>query len=323
MSTKENANKLYRYLSDTRIKRTESEILEKFGYSQSTLNRAIRELRIQGITVLPPSNGGYKLLNHQKNLPKFADTFVNHEDLLLLIQSMELLKPMANRGQFNELIQPIVDKLKIILPNGHEHQFDFIDSFSHGERRCSSEIFQKILSALSTKQRMNIKYQTRNKGDKNISTREISPQKILRYRSNWYLIAYCHWRKGLRLFSFDNIIHAEIIEKNSLQISAEEINQYYQETYGIFSGKQIDTAVLKFYSPTSLWVKNEYWHPKQQGTFNEEDESYQLSIPIGEHLTELVMELAKYGKDLEVIKPPRLKQALLEHHKKAFEFHKQ
>lgn len=321
MSLKENTSKLYHYLSNTKLKRTESEILEKFGYSKSTLNRAIRELRIKGITVFPPSNGGYKLLDHQKNLPIFADSFVDQEDLLLLIQSFELLKPMANRGQFSELIQPIVDKLKIILPNGHEHQFDFIDSFSHGERKCSSEIFQKILSALSLKRRMMMEYQSRNKGNKHFSEREISPQKILNYRSNWYLIAYCHVNNGLRTFSFDKIQKLEIIDKNTRQFNAEEINQYYKGTYGIFSGPKIDMAILKFLSPISHWIKNEHWHPDQVGIFNDEDESYELSIPIGENLIELVMELAKYGKDLRVIAPPRLKQALQTHHQQALKFY--
>jgi hypothetical protein len=35
--------------------------------------------------------------------------------------------------------------------------------------------------------------------------RSLSPQQLIYYRDNWYIAAYCHYRKELRVFAIDNI----------------------------------------------------------------------------------------------------------------------
>ena len=63
------------------------------------------------------------------------------------------------------------------------------------------------------------------------------------------------------------------------------------------------------------WVADESWHPKQKSQYLE-DGSYQLEIPYG-NPTELIMDILKYGADVEVISPKTLRQQVRQALKKA------
>ncbi len=88
------------------------------------------------------------------------------------------------------------------------------------------------------------------------------------------------------------------------------LSQHFADAYGIFAGKSDKTAVLIFNAYRARWVAEEMWHPKQQGRFLE-DGRYEVSIPYGKS-QELIMDILKYGPDVEVIAPEELRQAVKE-----------
>jgi predicted DNA-binding transcriptional regulator YafY len=67
-----------------------------------------------------------------------------------------------------------------------------------GARKFDLDYFQEIGSALIQRKRLIIKYQSRSK-DEN-TQREISPQRLIYYRDNWYLDGWCHLKNALRSF---------------------------------------------------------------------------------------------------------------------------
>ena len=77
--------------------------------------------------------------------------------------------------------------------------------------------FQAVGSALLRRKRLVIRYHAR--GTNEATEREISPQRLVHYRDNWYLDAWCHLRDGLRAFSVDAIRHAEILEKRARDVA--------------------------------------------------------------------------------------------------------
>ena len=54
------------------------------------------------------------------------------------------------------------------------------------------------------------------------------------------------------------------------------------------------------------WVSAQSWHPKQRSRV-EKDGSYVLELPYAED-RELVMEILKYGADVEVLSPDPLRK---------------
>lgn len=138
--------------------------------------------------------------------------------------------------------------------------------------------------------------------------RVISPQRLVYYRSNWYLDACCHLRRGLRSFSLDRLHLVEVHDEPAQDISDAVLDKHYASAYGIFAGTPKYKAVLHFTSAAARWVVDEQWHPEQEGKVLS-DGSYVLKVPYSDD-RELMMDILKYGPDVEVQAPKRLRAAV-------------
>lgn len=103
------------------------------------------------------------------------------------------------------------------------------------------------------------------------TTREVSPQRLVHYRDNWYLDTYDHMRKGLRTFSLDCIREVRLMAIQARNIPEQKLNRELGRSYGIFAGKPTQTAVLRFTAFRARWVAREQWHPEQRGKPKLED----------------------------------------------------
>jgi len=130
------------------------------------------------------------------------------------------------------------------------------------------------------------------------------------YRDNWYLDAWCHLRRALRSFSLDRIRAARLEETEAKDIPDAELDVHFAGSYGIFAGPPTHTAVLRFTAERARWVASEEWHPKQHGELLP-DGRYQLSLPYADP-RELIMDILKYGPDVEVVAPESLRTAVAE-----------
>ena len=137
------------------------------------------------------------------------------------------------------------------------------------------------------------------------SERRVSPQRLIYYRDNWYLDAWCHLRQGLRSFSIDAIQALEITSKAAVEIDALELNRELESGYGIFSGAATREAVLRFSPEIARWISRETWHPEQSSNYDHDD-FYILRVPYSQD-TELVMDILKYAAAVEVLEPPELR----------------
>jgi predicted DNA-binding transcriptional regulator YafY len=139
--------------------------------------------------------------------------------------------------------------------------------------------------------------------------------RLIYYRDNWYLDAYCHKRESLRSFALDGIRSAEILEEQALEVTDKELKENFTESYGIFSGKATQICKLRFSTNRARWVSTENWHPKQVST-TEDDGSFILEFPFNQD-PELLMDIMKYGSDVEVISPESLRNKVKNELKKA------
>jgi predicted DNA-binding transcriptional regulator YafY len=92
-------------------------------------------------------------------------------------------------------------------------------------------------------------------------------------------------------------------------VSGAELDRHHASSYGIFAGVPDQVAVLRFNPERARWVAKEQWHRDQRGRFLQ-DGSYELAIPYSNQL-ELVMDVLKYGPDVEVIEPEGLRTEVL------------
>ncbi len=128
----------------------------------------------------------------------------------------------------------------------------------------------------------------------------------IRPSHNWYLDAYCHEKNALRSFAVERITAAKLLPQRCLDIPDIQLDAHYASSYGIFAGEPEHIALLRFTPERARWVADEHWHPEQQGNMLA-DSSYELHIPYSDP-RELVMDILKFGPDVEVIGPDELRQ---------------
>ena len=148
-----------------------------------------------------------------------------------------------------------------------------------------------------------------NRGNDTESEREVSPQRLVFYRDNWYLDAWCHLREDLRTFALDAVRSVRVLDRKALEIPETQLHEHYSSAYGIFSGKADFVAVLRFSPERARWVSLEQWHPAQQGLWLD-DGCYELRVPYHD-ARELVMDILRHGSEVEVIGPPPLRDKVI------------
>ncbi len=218
----------------------------------------------------------------------------------------QLLSNLGN-GLITPHIQPLLARLNALMGS----QADSADEIRKririlhiAARTERPGHFETVASATIRRRRLNIAYHARSSDA--VTEREVSPQRLVHYRDNWYLDGWCHLRKGLRSFSLDAIRRAEILEQHARPVAEQTLNAVLASGYGIFTGKADKRARLRFTPTQARWVAAEQWHPEQSSRF-EADGSYLLEIPYSND-GELIMDILRYGPDVEVLGPAGLRR---------------
>jgi predicted DNA-binding transcriptional regulator YafY len=295
------------------------EMQDRLEVSRATLKRDLAYMRdrLNAPIVFDKELGGYRLEKQgsgtQYELPGLWFTA---EEIHALLTMQYLLADLDTGGLLGPHIKPLLSRLTAILGT----KDDSIDNLQRrikfetvGNRKFNLDHFQVVGSSLLRHKRMVIDYMARSNNE--FTTREISPQRLVYYRDNWYLDAWCHVKNDLRSFSVDSIKRAEILEKKAETISEKKLNEVLGSGYGIFSGTNIKWATLLFSAERAKWVASEKWHPSQKSKFLK-DGSFELKIPYTlEH--ELIMDIMKYGQDVIVMEPEDLKRTIQIKHQQA------
>ncbi len=230
---------------------------------------------------------------------------------LRALLTMDRLIADLEPGVLSELISPLRERLNALLESGEHSATDIarrMRVLTMGARTVEPEHFRVLSTALLARKRLRIRHHRREAGE--TLDREISPQRLVHYRDNWYLDAWCHTRQALRTFGVDAIESATVVDKAAKEVSDESLDRHFTSGYGIFAGGATQQAVLLFNPTRARWVSRETWHPQQVGKL-QLDGSYLLELPYARE-PELVMDILKYGGDVQVLAPESLRAAVLD-----------
>jgi len=309
MSINERIYKIDQLLSERRFV-TIAELLERLDVSNATLKRDLSLMRdrMNAPIIFDRELGGYRF--DKTNNPvggsyELPGLWFSADEIRSLLTMHHLISNLDTGGLLGPHIQPLQSRLTALLGAAN----DSVDEVQRrikirmvGVRHFRLEHFEAIGSALLKRKRLQVQHYSRGKDVS--SDREISPQRMIYYRGNWYLDAWCHLRNDLRSFSVDTINRVEIIEKKCKEISEKRLDDVLGSGYGIFAGKKVQWATLLFAPEIARWLSKESWHSEQKGVLND-DGSYALKIPYSED-TELLMDILKYGAQVKVISPVSL-----------------
>jgi predicted DNA-binding transcriptional regulator YafY len=300
---------LHRILANRRTPISRRELQEKLECSRATVGRIIADMRnyLGAPIVYDRQFRGYRYDQTGDSLYELPGLWLNSSELFALLTTQKLLADIQPPGLLEPHLAPLRERIDAILRHrrlGHPEISRRIRILQMAARLTHLEHFQKIATAVLQRRKLHILYHGRAR-DKT-TERDVSPQRLVYYRDNWYLDAWCHLRKGLRSFALDRMHPVYIHDAPAKEIDDAALNAHYTTAYGIFAGEPTETAVLLFSPSAARWVADEHWHPRQVGTVLP-DGGYELRVPYN-NPTELVMDILKYGTEVKVIAPADLQQ---------------
>jgi len=301
--------RLHRLLDGRRTGISRAVLIGEHGFARSTLARLIADLRdkLGAPLVHDPDRGGYRY-DTADGRHLMPGLWFTADELLALVTLKHLLANLEP-GLLDDHLRPLQSRIDSLLSGQHlgaGEALQRIHLLSMAARRKNPHHFQTIAGAVLQRQRLRINYYARDRDA--TSSREISPQRLAHYRDNWYLDAWCHEKKGLRIFAVECIRAVEPMTKAAKTIAESTLNRELASSYGIFAGTPRATAVLVFTVQRARWVAEEIWHPQQQGCWLD-DGRFELRIPYSDD-RELLMDILKYGPDVEVVEPEDLREAI-------------
>jgi predicted DNA-binding transcriptional regulator YafY len=227
--------------------------------------------------------------------------------LLTMQHLLENLQP----GLLTPHVKPLLSRFAAILGAADHSQEEVtrrVRVLHLAARELKLENFSVVATATLNRRRLKIRHYNRNENRE--TERVISPQRLVHYRDNWYVDAWCHLRNDLRSFAVDAIRAAEPLDERAKDVPKAELDEILKSGYGIFGGKQVTWAKLQFSAKAARWVATQQWHSKQNGEFVEGG-GYVLSLPYSND-RELIMDILKFGADVEVLEPAALRKRVRE-----------
>lgn len=289
------------------------EFLEELGVSLATFKRDLEYMRSRlnaPITWDRDENAycfeeGPAGKGPKYELPGLWFTPTEAQALLTLEHLIESLEPALLGAH----VKPLKARLAALLSAGDRSLDEVrkrIRVIPFGARRHQPRHFELIAAAVIGRQRLDLAYYNRMKDE--ATQRQVSPQRLVHYRNNWYLDGWCHLRQDLRSFSLDAIRDVTVVPGKVKDIADAQLDDTLAASYGIFSGRKVQWAALRFSAERGRYVSLEDWHPKQRASW-EKDGRYLLEVPYSSE-KELVMDILKYGPDVEVLAPESLRASV-------------
>lgn len=316
MNQTERLYKIEQILHDRRLA-SFAELQEELEVSRATLKRDLQFLRdrLNAPIIYDREANGYRFDVPDRYAPRhqLPGLWFNASEIHALLMMQQLLEEVQP-GLLGPHIAPLQTRLQSLL-GSVGGQADAPTEIArrvrilHAQkRRAELRHFELIASTLLKRRRLKIRHF--NRGRNAESEREISPQRLVHYRDNWYLDAWCHLRQDLRSFAVDAIRSADMLDTPAEEVAESELDRVLAAGYGIFSGEHTEWARLRFLPEQARWVMEEQWHP-QQRTELLADGSLLLELPYA-HPTELVMDILRHGSGVEVMAPPALRALVRE-----------
>jgi len=279
--------------------------------SRATVKRIIDDMRLylNAPIVYDRDLNGYRYDQSEGAMYELPGLWFNASELHALLTVQQLLADVQP-GLLEPVLRPLQQRIDSLLEAqraGSEGLQGRIRVLQVAARE-SGDAFQIVAGALAQRRRLRIRYYSRWREGRD--ERNVSPQRLVHYRDNWYLDGWCHLRAGLRTFSIDAMEQARELEQPALDVDAAELDDHFASSYGIFSGTPRHEAVLLFNAARARYVAKECWHRDQRSSALA-DGRFELRVPYS-NPAELIMDILKYGPDVEVVAPPELRRAVAE-----------
>ena len=307
MDRTERIAQLHGLLSSHRRGLSYERLMAETGSSRSTLYRDLCFMR--DTLGAPLEHEGeparvWRYVNRNLDAFQLPGVWLSADELYALMLAQQVLK-QSGAGLLGQALGPLQPRIQKILGDKANH-LDRLLVLRTQARHSNPSVFRIVTEAVLGRLQLRFRYQARSTAQE--KERQVSPQRLIHHRDNWYLDASEAGQTSVRRFALDRIRRPELSAEPAIPIPIATLDSEGDAGYGIFAGPAIATAVIRFTPHAARWIADEHWHPRQQQRLLS-DGSLELTVPYA-NPRELLMDVQRYGADAEVISPPELREQM-------------
>jgi predicted DNA-binding transcriptional regulator YafY len=255
----------------------------------------------------------WRLLEGFRNIPSLR---LSPPELMALAFSRQLLIPL--QGTLIETaLNTALSKITAAIPAGATEYLQRLDQWfsvglgPHKNYRQHRQTIDVLSQAIAHRHTVQMRYFS---AGRNVTTRrEVDPYRLRYVDGGLYLIAYCHWRKDVRMFAVERIKSLTPTDHPYQMPLHFDIDAYVEDALVVMRGERI-TVELKFDKATAAWVKDRIWHPSQQLTTLKGGQLV-MTLQVADS-RELLGWILSFGSGVQVLKPEHLQKAVRDEAKK-------
>lgn len=161
-----------------------------------------------------------------------------------------------------------------------------------------------LAEAIRQRSCLELRYYSASSGEE--TDREVDPYHIANVDGDFYLVAFCHARQGIRMFSPARIRSARPTGATFEPPVDFDIEDYMAGSFAVLRGEgETHHVRLRFSGAAVRYVRERTWHPSQS-IEDQLDGSLVLSLKLG-HLREVERFSLSWGADCRVLGPESLR----------------
>ena len=255
----------------------------------------------------------WRLLDGFREVPSLR---LSPTELMALAFTRQLLIPLQGT-LIHTSLNSALSKIHAAIPSGATEYLQRLDRWfsvglgPHKNYRNHRDTIDILSQAITQRHTVQMRYFS---AGRNVTTRrEVDPYRLRYVDGGLYLIAYCHWRKDVRMFAVERIKSLTLTDHPYQMPLHFDIDAYVEDALVVMRGERI-TVELQFDKATAAWVKDRIWHPSQQLTALKGGQLV-MTLQVADS-RELLGWILSFGSGVQVLKPERLQKAVRDEAKK-------
>jgi proteasome accessory factor B len=276
-----------------------------------TVQRDIEFLRdrLQAPVEFDPRRNGYRYSAADFQLPLVQLT----EGELAALFLAERLLQQYRGTPYAAALASLFEKLTASLPSevtiDLSHLADVYSFRRQGGLDSDARTFTRLARAIRSGRRLELVYWTASRDT--TCRRTVDPYHLASIQGDWYLVAYCHLREDLRVFSPGRIRSLRDTGERFERPADFRFGDYLDGAFRVVRGDGPPRQVrLRFTADAARYVRERVWHPSQR--LKEcRDGGLELTLRVT-HFLEVKRWLLSYGAACEVLEPAELRDEVRE-----------
>lgn len=278
-------------------------LAREYEVSSRTIQRDLDYMRYQLNAPIEysPLRRGYYYTEANYTLPAIS---IRESDLFAIYLAEKLLAQYEGTPIYDNLLS-VFSKIEDSLPQRTtidlgKDQVRFT-VFPPSETVIRPGIWEKVAEAIRLSGRLRILYRPPGQS---AALRDIDPYHGVRFEGDWYVVAYCHLRNGIRTFSLARMECVEVLDERFSVPDDFDFTRLTGSHFGVHWSDREYRVKVRFSRKAAGYIRERCWHPSQR-IEEHGDGSITLSLTVN-HLLELKSWILSWGGEAQAMEPPEL-----------------